>query len=801
MLEWGQDLAYDSLRSARSTILAAVGSNEATTRMRAIDTILFEVLRWERQVVEAEKYSRDIGYSDYVFRQNTSLCLVLEAKRDGTTFILPNQRIPDRPMGFGILAALCPDAASAMRQASGYAAAEGARFVAISNGHQWILSLAYVVNQSIEERSVIVFPTFDQIERRFDQFWECFSPSGVYSNSVSSLLLESRKAPAPPKLSRGITTYPAPINRNKLSDDIDSVTRLVWDNLNADDTNVEFLRHCYIRPESEIDSLQEARELLYQRKETDTGIIQSANIPDDLPALIDSYRPEKPIIVLGRIGHGKSTFLKYLRQIEAAKIMESYVQVDIDFVDRPARADEVEAFLLGRVDEQLLSRYGIDITENSVVRGSLHSELTRFRKSPVGQAYISDPTRFQEEELAFIAGITANRHEYFARVLYHLRYGRRKSVAVFLDNLDRRDDRIQEEAFLRASAIARDWACPVFVCLRPGTFWRSKKEGVLDSVAPRLISISSPKVAPLLKRRLEFAARMARGEVPFVGRSGAASATISVHLPKVATLLDCAAQSFSRNAELRDLVSAFSNGNVRELLRLVQQVLTSQHLDTSKIIEKFQTVGYRIAAHEALRALLFGDYAHFDPDSSVVVNLFDILRADPMQHFSRVLALRFLDGIPETHPTFGYTSVQALSQQMMQIGYTVDHFNATMEVLFRKGCCESEVAGQEWSESSSRLRISPLGRYHVNTLLEAFNYYDAVAIDTPIIVEQARRKIADVFSIRERLERADAFIEYLLGASDSVQDADGKRFIERKCDAAKREIDAIRADLPNATRP
>jgi len=360
----------------------------------------------------------------------------------------------------------------------------------------------------------------------------------------------------------------------------------------------------------------------------------------------------------------------------------------------------VGQFLLRTVEEQLLSRYGIDITDNAVVRGALHSELSRFRKSPTGQAFADDPQRFRDEELRYITQITVDRHDYFARVLYHLRFGRKKSVAIFLDNLDRRDDKIQEEAFLRASAIARDWACPVFVCLRPGTFWRSKKDGVLDSVAPRLISISSPKVGPLLKRRLEFAARMARGDVPFVGRDGAASQAISVHLPKVAALLDCAAESFFRNAELREMIAAFSNGNVRELLRLVQQILTSRHL------------------------------------------------------------------------------------------------NATMEVLFKKGCCESEVAGQEWSDNPTRVRISPLGRYHVNILLETFNYYDAVVVDTPIVDDRVRSVIADVFPIGERLNRGAAFVRYLADASDSVQDADGKRFIETKLDAAQREIERIQADLP-----
>src|SRR5437016_1830567 len=70
---------------------------------------------------------------------------------------------------------------------------------------------------------------------------------------------------------------------------------------------------------------------------------------------------------------------------------------------------------------------------------------------------------------------------------------RQISVAMFLDNLDRRHPAIQEEAYLRASAMARDWSAVVFVSLRPTTFYYSQKFGVLDSVAPRLINVVSPK--------------------------------------------------------------------------------------------------------------------------------------------------------------------------------------------------------------------------------------------------------------------------------------------------------------------
>lgn len=468
--KWQQDLAFDKLKANARIIVGAVGSNEDTTRMRAIDTILFDVLGWDKLIVKTEKYVRAVGFADYACFQKDAICLILEAKRSGTTFVLPDRLFGNRPVGFALLENDCPAAGDALRQATGYAASEGARYVAISNGHQWLLALAFVQNQPIERRSVYVFQSFDDVVARFSRFWDCFSPEGMFSNVPSSTLLESRKAPAPDKLSDHIANYPVAADRNVIVNELEVVVSLVWDQLNLDDGDERFLRECYVRPEAFDDSITEAKELLRQRFETDQSVTQEALAVTDLPTLITKYKPEKPIIVLGRIGHGKSTFLRYLRLIEAKEVLDKYIQIDIDFLDRPHNAAAVADFVYSQIDDQFRTRYEIDITEDGLVRGVLHSDLSRFKKTPTGILYAADADEYKRRELEQIHDLQKDKHAYLGKVFYHLKKGRGHSNAIFFDNLDRRGDDLQEEAFLRASAMARDWSSLVFVCLRPGTF-------------------------------------------------------------------------------------------------------------------------------------------------------------------------------------------------------------------------------------------------------------------------------------------------------------------------------------------
>src|SRR5581483_7871701 len=157
------------------------------------------------------------------------------AKRSGKTFVLPDRTFPDHPIGFSLLAQECPAADRALRQALGYAAVNGARYIAISNGHQWILALTYVANQSLTDRSVMVFESLAAIHHRFRFFLNCFGPDAIRANRPADALLESRKAPAPRKLSQTLAVYPAPATRNQIVNELSAVIGAVWDEMRHDE--------------------------------------------------------------------------------------------------------------------------------------------------------------------------------------------------------------------------------------------------------------------------------------------------------------------------------------------------------------------------------------------------------------------------------------------------------------------------------------------------------------------------------------------------------------------------------------
>jgi hypothetical protein len=772
---WPIDHGFDCLKRCEPVILATQDSNEDTTRMRAIDSIVFDVLGWDRALVETEKYCRGAGYADYVFQKDQTFLLVLEAKRAGESFLLPNRTYGNRPVSFDLIAEECIAADAAMGQAVGYGAQLGAKYVAISNGHQWILSLCFVPQQPLRQRSVFIFESYEAITKRFDMFWRCFSPSGVFSNSAAEELLECRKAPPPSKLSSIIPNYPAPADRNVIANELSVVLKILWEDVNKEEDKA-FVEECYVTPDVSGDALALAKELIDARRKCDE--LESAESLDSIhvPHLIAEYNPDKPIILLGRIGHGKSIFLKYLRFVKAEQTLKKYLQIDVNFIDRPDTREAVGSYCLNQVQLQLEEKYNIDILEDGFARGVLGHDLHKYRNSSEGKLFLDDQYDYKKHEVAHIVKLQEDSHSYLAKVFRHLKRGRGHSIAIFFDNLDRRVDQIQEEAFLKASAMARDWGCLVFVCLRPSTFYRSKGGGVLDSLAPKTIAVTSPRLAVVLKKRFRYAKRLAEGEniKGKIGRAAMLDASLTFDLPRVVEFLECCEDSFFRNRRLSNLFEAVSNGDIREALRYVGDVLVSQHLNTKKMLEQIECEeGYVISDHEAQRALLYGDNFHYEPSRSVFINLFDIVHADPLEHFTRFLALHFLSRVNLNPPSRGYCSLRSILQYLCQLGYSESHGKQTIEHLYIRKCCEARIPEAVWDAvGNADVRITNLGRYHATHLVHTFEYVDAVVVDTPITNNAYRKLIADEWDIFYRIDRARSFADYLQMCSQSLQDSD-----------------------------
>ncbi len=797
MKDFKEDIAYQELADKLSDLKKLTRlENESETRLRAIDTILFDILHWNKNSIETEKYCRHEGYADYVFLLDNNPCLVLEAKRSGIEFVISDRSFSDRPYNFGLFAKECPDAFKALQQAIGYAATLGARYVAISNGHQWIFTLTFVQNQPIEKRLIYAFESFDAISERFSHFCKCFTPDGLRRNEVRRYLLDTLRQPSPAKLSAKIPGYPLIATRNVFQNEITYILDYVWQVMSKDEQTVSFVENCYVNPNSHEDIISLAKELIEKRRNED-DLIREYEVEgiDKLLQKIAQLPSERPFIILGEVGRGKSSFLKYLRFVAAKEALKNYIQIEVNFLDRPDNADEIPHFVYYEIERQLRENYKIDVNEDKTVRGVLHSEIQRLKKTPKGVHYSGDEEAYRKIELNEIEQIVSDRHYYLGKVIHHLKNGRNCSVALFFDNLDRRQTDLQENAFLKASAIARDWASLVFICLRPSTYYNSQRDGVLDTIAPITFTVGHPDLSLVLKKRFAYAKRISEeGETldQNLLRS-APSKDVTFYLPKVAKIFESCEFAAWKRRGIIPLLEDISNGNIRKLLDLAKRILSSGHLDTEKILNKIETTGnYYIPDFEGVKVLLYGDYMNYDPSKSPFINLFDIQNNEATEHFIRIAILHYLAKIPIETSSQGYTNISEVYNYLSALGYSYNLMESEVDYLVQKTCIRRQLEGLVESDQDNKVRITSLGKYHIFSLVMVFQYVDAIIDDTPILDDDLRAKIRQETEISKRLDRTVAFVGYLDDCSEQLQDKELKSVWRDISKTVKQNIEEIR---------
>ncbi|QHI68729.1 hypothetical protein [Tichowtungia aerotolerans] len=788
------DVAYSAFTKTMPELKRlSENANEAATRLRAIDTILFDILDWEKEDVEPERYCRAEGYADYVCIAEGQPLLVIEAKRIGKTFALETDTLENRPYSFGFIASESKEAADALQQAIGYAATLGAHYVAITNGRQWLLTLTYVDGKALLDRLVYIFESFDAIKERFRLFCQCFSKSHLTRHEIHGALLDILLKPAPSKASARIPGHPQPAERNIFQNELSYVLDYVWQVMSQDEGSSDFVNNCYVSPENHKDTIALVKELIAKRTAEDAILTQhDIKSIDNLPQQLAHLPTEKPFVILGQVGRGKTSFLKYLRHVAASELLTGFIQLDVNFIDRPDDSSQIPTYVYDEIERQLLELYKIDIREDRFVRGVLHFELKRLKNTPRGKAICENTERYKEYELDEIDKILEDRHAYLTRVFHHLKKGRNCSVAIFVDNLDRRETEIQEQAFLRASAMARDWASLTFVCLRPETFHRSREGGVLDAIAPTAFTVAHPDLALVLKRRFAYAKSIASGERLTSGTVDGYNPNIRVKLPDVAALLGSCEFAARRRHGIIPVLEAVSNGNIRRMLDFARSVLCSGHLDTKKILGIIQTDGnYTIPDFEGVKALLYGEYKHYYGIESPFINLFDVIHAQQAEHFLALCVLHFLSRNSEDGPSRGFTARSDLTSYLSGVGFSLQACEQVLQRLGAKQLITPEILSADEVRDRRRFRLTSLGAFHLHYLCRVFQYLDAMTLDTPIIKQEVRACMADTTSIHERVSRTKEFLTYLDNALDDINDDAFTTFWRERSSEARDEISEV----------
>lgn len=753
--------------------------NEAQTRFDLIDIFLKECLGWEHHEIKVEN-SNGTDYTDYEL--GSPRRMIYEAKKQSKHFDLPptNQR---HVQSLKQLRKLSKTNEDALKQVQEYCANRGVSYAAITNGHQLI---AFVGSRQdgIDplDGKCLVVSSIEQLVADFALIHGLLSRNAIQENRLMSFLNSGGSSSIPSKLSAALPVYPDLKERSDFQASLKIISDLVLEDVISNDAvEKTFYENCYCEAGALSQySLLSKKILSYRYAALFTpdesnpslqpvkgGKKKSVKLSDEIIALTTSKRP---IVLIGDVGVGKTSFIKNLIYVSAKDEFENALFIYIDLGRQASFADDIKEFIIDEIERQLLEIHDVDLYSSSFIFGAYHGEVARFRRGLDGHLEDSDPPAYQRALIEHLKQKTQNKPDHIKRSIDHISKARHKQVVIAIDNADQRSLQVQQQAFVISEEIASGWGAVVFIAVRPHTFYQSKRAGALSAYPTKAFTISPPRIDLVLEKRLGFALSMATGETP-IEQLGSSRLSMS----SLAYFLQAIIYTLKKTDELLTLLDNISNGNVRTAVELVVNYIGSANADSERIIkEVMDGQDYKIPVHDFSKTIIYGEYTSYYPTRSTAYNLFDVTEADPREHFLASIIVALLHSAESLRSQEGFIETSAIFDKIQGLGFSTAQCEAKLRSLTNKKLIEAseritfeeDVTGLIGSMPNS-FRVTATGVYHLHYWSADFAYLDAMLFDTPIFDRPLKEEISTQLRSTEllvRFQRAKRFKEYLSAA-------------------------------------
>jgi hypothetical protein len=460
-------------------------ANEATLRVVVIDRMLSEVLGWARGEFHPEDYAGMAAtgsvtqrrkFLDYHLAVPPRGGLIVEAKKASKTFQLERTRKRERHVPLHTLERNSGlELNQVLQQAKEYCGLKNNPAFLVTNGSQWIGSLASWPYVEPDQIQAVVFYDLEDVRSNLGLFRSCFSRAGI---EVGNLRIEAlRHRRLKPAFCKRINDVfpPRPPSepKNYLARELAQLMKICFADL-TDADHHEMLMSCYVAADT-TDSYMTRLELFAGRNlpTAITGAHHIRREPGRAAELFSEPGVGESVLLVGKKGSGKSTFMAHVaarlgRDLAATGVVLLHVdllsrtEVHADAFDH----DDFVADICSETLAQAESKYpDLDPYKHELLREIFNREIYRLEKS------LSPTTTAEERESEINLLIKNHREDPRGHLKSYLGFLSRRDLraVILLDNVDRGTLSFERSMYQIAQMLSGSTNAVVVTCLRDTT--------------------------------------------------------------------------------------------------------------------------------------------------------------------------------------------------------------------------------------------------------------------------------------------------------------------------------------------
>jgi KaiC/GvpD/RAD55 family RecA-like ATPase len=783
-------------------ILQAGGNfSELDTRAKLIDRLFIDCLGYAEADVFRDVHV-DRGFLDYVFRIDGVPRFVLEAKKADVSFNIPSSFAGRY---YKIDGAIITDGKikRAIEQAQQYCINAGVNHGIISNGHQYIVFVAFRYGASWRSGNCMIFRSLEDIRDNFTMFWNVMSKQSVKNGSLRKYI---SKEEMPLQFHRPIDelqTRDSPLTRNDMSSLLQPFIDHFLDDI-IGESKLDVLKRCYVGRQYENAGIEISRHFdrppSFAKKYNPSIIFESKGVASSFEARYEKseefLRTKTPrgstILIMGGIGTGKTTFIYHFFNF-VIKQPENTIWFYVNFVDASPNPEEIEHYIFSSIVREYEDRYADRLKDEMVSMG-----IDSVESNPKSVTVLLT--------MLTLKGYT---------------------VSLVLDNVDQHSHIspvYQERVLQLAKHLTGKLKTITIVTLREESFFRSTMSGVLDAFPVPVFHVSSPSFGELVRARINYILELLKKGCAELELVTGTSVNFSQDKEKLKTFFEILRNSFTTNRrtgkEIIRFIEDVCGGDMREALRLFKTFLVSGNTNVDEMLSiessarKQGKMGYQVPLHHFVKSIVLEHSRLYSKKHSRIMNLFDTNSEYSNSHFLNLRILRYLHVRLNYEPPQGrgFVEIDSIIREAERVGISRPAIADSLKGMAFFGLIQFENQSKIGYDNAAYVRITNAGLYYLNELSHTFSYLDLVWLDTPILNRDLVESLLDhVVEIRlerteddlsERFTRTELFLTYLqeseereLKNNTEFRDSDLTRevFMPRIIESYQKQKEYIRA--------
>lgn len=757
--------------------LSKLPISESDTRSKILDKLFINILGWEEAHIKREGHLKHTGYYDYIISSGI-FAFVVEAKKTFVEFTLPSTKV--KFLKTKILLT-DPTNKEIINQTRSYLIEKGLLFGVISNGKQFIISQFLNTNGSNwRENNAVIFNGFDDIEKRFIEFYELLSLESIV-NSGKIVIKEKKEFERRLIQKTSLRRKRDKLIRNDLSDKLMAIIDAIFREINyTEELDENSLNDCYVFND-DVEKHHSEMNLMFldSPPKFDERISKVRNTVNTQKAIEQTMLKEtvnlpNPIVLIGGKGVGKTSFIKYFFNISLDnKTKKKIPIVYIDFVKYNS-IDLIKntSYMFQQILNKLYDDHpSLNLENYKILKRIYKKEIKQKTEEGLWSIYNQKPEIIQEKINDFISEKLKDPIAHLEAVSEYLINPSHKRLCIIFDNADQLDFRTQREAFLLSQSTHKRLKCIIMVSLREGYYFQWKDKPPFDAFQPNLFHITAPSYREVLRKRVKYVLdnfdfKVTEGNVKnlhFIF-SDKSQAVFFKNLYR--TIFG------SQNSQILSFLEQTSYPNIRLGLEKFNSFLVSGH---TKVESYMTTDYYKIPIWEFVKSVALESSYYYLSRKNKLFNLF-FPSNNNQNHFTKLRILNYLKNeVESTSYTEHYVPTEKLLLDFNKCGYNRDLVIEELIELLGYGLINSEsyISDTKYIDldiSEYQIAITQSGVYYSNTIVSQFYYFDLILHDTPIYDEDSYNKICknfvspDVDGFRpldKRISCVEDFINYL----------------------------------------